>query len=264
VAVDQRGQSGELHSDTGEPTASAASNIPRMSMVRYSVMALCALVFLHHAVSAVRYQFSDRWVSYDTLVAQLTPRNDVATAIDYLQHLRNGDYEEFADPPSPDVRAHMGPPFFEEMRQESPREEPTDIKPIGSHIFNHGRGGASPRTVSVSLLYRFPSCWVSGEVVTYTDGDEKIVKGVHVKRWSNSPREATRATLGNADAKQWLMLVLAIAIPIFMLVTALICVRTVRSTKSLWSWIPFILSLTSEEPTRQHASRRPRGEGTTG
>jgi hypothetical protein len=212
-----------------------------MTVLRYAIMAVCVLTFVSLAASPIVYLTGDRGSGYDALVAKVAPPDDVAFTGDFLRLVRDDKYDSFVARLNPDIRPHLGPTVFDPMRREFPAGEAVETKPIGVHVSTYVRGGTSTQTVSITLLYRFPSCWVSGEVVTASQGNSKIVQGVHVKRWAESLRDAHRVTLSNAGAMQLLMLLLAIAIPVFMLTTALVCARTVKSTKSLWFWIPFIL-----------------------
>lgn len=76
-------------------------------------------------------------------------------------------------------------------------------------------------------------------IVDNTDGKNQIA-AFHLERLDKSAKELSTFTLTDKTPVHYLILVLAVIIPIFILITLIICIRT-PIKKHKWLWIIFIL-----------------------
>ena len=166
---------------------------------------------------------------------ELIPQAGSEFAKSYLQSLQTRDFIT--------VREHLDPrvdsPSDEKLTEIAnlfPQSNLIDTELVGSQVKvvdSHWHG-------NFTFEYQFSTGWaLANAVLEKTDNSISVI-GFNVYKRTASLKETNKFTLNNKSAVHYLMLACSILIPIFVLVTAFICIRT-PMPKRKWVWVIFIL-----------------------
>ncbi len=117
-----------------------------------------------------------------------------------------------------------------------PSGEPESITLVGAHRFTSD--GTS--RLDLTYEYEFRDQWVLASVVMEKRDGESRIMGLNVNPQQESLKEQNRFTLSGKTPKHYLILLLAIVLPLFTLWTLVLCIRTTFKGKK-WPWILFVL-----------------------
>lgn len=167
---------------------------------------------------------------------KFAPPDDDAFAQQYLRILREGDLEKaksLLDPQlvGPGVDSNLGA-VASFLRQ----GESASFELVGCNIVS----GQGRRRTDLTYECQLADSWLAASVVVDTVAGKKLIVGVHVTPVAGPLGEANAFSLSGKGAGHYVMLWLAIAIPVFILCTLIVCIRT-RMRRRKWLWIIFIL-----------------------
>ena len=166
----------------------------------------------------------------------IAPADDEEFAKQYLEILREGDLEKaksLLDPglvrPGIDSKLDAVASFLRQA-------EPISFELVGCNVFS---GQGKRRT---NLTYECPrgDSWLLASVVVDTVKGKKRIFGVNVHPIAQPLGEINAFALSGKSATHYVMLCLATGIPIFIVCTLVLCIRT-KMRKRKWLWIIFIL-----------------------
>lgn len=123
-----------------------------------------------------------------------------------------------------------------EMADVFPSGEPESVTLVGAHRFTSD--GTS--RLDLTYEYEFPDQWVLASVVLEESNGESKIVGLNVNPQKESLKEQNRFTLSGKTPAHYLILLLAIVLPLFTLWTLILCIRTNIKGKK-WPWILFVL-----------------------
>lgn len=174
--------------------------------------------------------------SQDALLQKFASPEEQATAKKYVDDLRAGQYAQIeavmdSRLKSPTLRATL-----QQMAAAMPDEEPSSVKLVGAESTMSPAGTIK----NLTFEYRFSDRWVLINVATHRKGDEFALVGFNIYPQAQSLEELSRFRLSGKSPGQYLVLVLAILLPLFSLYALIACIRT-RMTRRKWLWILFIL-----------------------
>ena len=86
----------------------------------------------------------------------------------------------------------------------------------------------------------FEEGWAVAEVVLAKENERLVVKGVHVNRLSQSLEETNAFALSGKSITHYLFLIGAVAIPLFIVFSLVLCVKTSMERRK-WLWVIFVL-----------------------
>jgi hypothetical protein len=181
--------------------------------------------------------FSMVGCSRDALLQKFASAEDQVTAKKYVDYLRAGQFaalEAAADPRinSPGLRGTL-----EQMERLIPDEDPISTKLVGAETM-HGPDGT---TKNLTFEYQFGDRWLLLNVATYQKDEEPLtIVGLHVYPQAQSLEEQNRFGLAGKSPAQYLILVLAILLPLITLYALILCAKTQMIGRK-WPWIVFIL-----------------------
>jgi hypothetical protein len=169
-------------------------------------------------------------------ISRIAPDDDEALAQDYLTALRARDFATATRLLDPQF---VGPGIESKMVTVADflnRGEPLSVELVGCNVaFTAGK-----RRSQLTYQYRFADSWLLAGITIDTIGATKKVFGVTVNPIPRSLEELNAFTFSGKGARHYAVLFLAGAIPVFILVTLILCLRTkVRRRK--WLWMIFIL-----------------------
>jgi len=163
------------------------------------------------------------------------PKVESEFAKQHLAQLAARDFtsvESKLDPSlvAPDTRSKL-----EEMARLFPAGNPKSVATIGAHT-NVVNGTA---TYNLSYEYEYSTAWLVANVVLRRKGTDLIVLGTHVNRNTQSLKYANQFSFGGKSALHYLVLAMAICVPLFILYSLVLCFRT-KFPKRKWLWVLFV------------------------
>jgi hypothetical protein len=166
----------------------------------------------------------------------MVPDEDEKLAKECLKALSMRDFET--------VKSQLDPQFVKPGIESDISETadmldhgvPLSLELVGCNVFS----SSGKRRSSLTYQYQFPDSWVLASVTVDTVNGNQKVFGVSVQPIPKSLRELNAFTFADKDVQHYVMLILSMAIPLFILITLVICIRT-KLKKRKWLWIIFIL-----------------------
>ncbi len=125
---------------------------------------------------------------------------------------------------------------LERIASQFPGEAPLDVEVVGSQVTSRPQGTATHLT----FQYHYPDKWLLVSVLLNKQGDSTLVAGLNVQPIRDSLENINRFTLDGKSLVHYLMLALAIAIPLFVIYALVLCIRTPMPRRK-WLWVLFIL-----------------------
>ena len=174
------------------------------------------------------------------MVNRFAPVEDVATAKKYIGLLRDGGFEQIEKDMDPALMTSETRQKLGHMAALIAPQRPTSVKVVGAQVSRVSRPERSYTDTSITLEYQFPGKWLIANVVTRKADRDLTIIGLHVKPIDDSLENINRFTLAGKSPLQYGVLGLAVAIPVFILCTVIVCART-RIARLKWLWILCIL-----------------------
>lgn len=172
----------------------------------------------------------------DLSESSLVPKEEMNFARDYLDRFMARDFDYVSGLLDPEIAAGASPEQFEQMLSYLPEGERLSTDLIGSQV-NTTNG---VWTGNFTFEYQFEGGWaVANAAIKRAQGKISII-GLNVYRTSGSQEELNRFSLAGKSAIHYAVLAMSVAVPLFILVTLMFCIRT-PIQKRKWLWILFIL-----------------------
>ncbi|MEK8020987.1 MAG: hypothetical protein VSS75_029305 [Candidatus Parabeggiatoa sp.] len=170
------------------------------------------------------------------LFDQFAPQEEIEFSKQYLTFFQKEDFDGLENKMNPALKNEQLRTKLEQMAAFFPKEKPKDIKIVGSHTFT------SPqfRQFNLTFQYDFSNKWLLVNIVLHKKGDELLVNGINVQPLSDSLENMNRFTFQSKPIGNYLILALAIIIPLFIIFALVLCIKT-PMPKRKWLWIIFIL-----------------------
>jgi len=121
-----------------------------------------------------------------------------------------------------------------------PDGEPDSVELTNHNWFTLKSSSADQTRVGLEFQYHYKNLWILEEIALLKERGTVRVYGFHVSPIPDSLENINRFDLRNKPTIAYVFLALVIAIPIFILVTAGICIMTPMAKKK-WLWLIFIL-----------------------
>ena len=170
------------------------------------------------------------------LIDRFTPKEQAAQAQHVFEQLAQRDFEGIEKQLVPELRTSATREQLEAVAALIPAEAALGVKTVGAYK-NVGTEGTS---YNLSFEYRYSKSWLLFNVVMQEKDGKTLLAGLHVQPSSQSTQEAAPFVLADKSLLHYAVLAWAIANPLFMLVTAVFCARTLK-TKRKWLGVVFIL-----------------------
>ena len=151
--------------------------------------------------------------SYEQVAEKLIPKKESAFAQEYLLRLKNRDFDYINSLLSPEIAAQVNDELLEEMAGYFRGGEPLSVKIIGSqvNVFNDSWQG------NFTFEYEFESGWnLANAALRKTDIGYEVV-GLNVYQTEKSQKEIHAFKLSSKSLLQYLVLLLAVIVPLFIL-----------------------------------------------
>jgi len=174
--------------------------------------------------------------TYQDMMDKLVPKEEAKMAEDYLTKLRERDFEFVKSKLSNKLKPQVTDLLLVQLAEYFRGGELISTELIGSqvHVFNGVWQG------NFTYEYHFSEGWNLANAAFRKVDDKYEVIGINVYQTEMSQKEFHAFTLSNKTLLHYLVLVMAIFVPLFILVSTYFCVRT-PIPKRKWLWVIFIL-----------------------
>ena len=173
---------------------------------------------------------------YSNSRGSLVPSAEAEVAKEILVRLRAGDFEYIQERLHAGVRNDVSDDKLRELAGYFPSGEPMSTTLIGSqvHLMNSVWHG------NFTFEYEFQDGWALANAILQRSDNELRVLGVGVYQTEASQKEINRFTLAQKSLIHYVVFTLAVVVPLFILVTLVVCIRTPIQRKK-WLWAVFVL-----------------------
>ncbi|MHC4563462.1 MAG: hypothetical protein ACYS8X_11900 [Planctomycetota bacterium] len=166
---------------------------------------------------------------------KVVPAEDDQLAREMITILQSGDLELFAEGIERSVLGDDPEKVVQTLYDYLDHDECKSVELVGCNVV--GRSGHRRSDLTYQLEY--PNSWYTASIYIQTlDGDQHVM-GFHLNRIAASLDELTGFTLRNKGPAHYMMLILTACVPLFIILTIVLCARTKVRLKALW--IIFIL-----------------------
>lgn len=174
--------------------------------------------------------------SYEDMAAKFIPEEESGWAEDYILKLRDRDFEYVKSKLSEELRPKVTDDLLLNMVSHFRSGELISTDIIGSqvHVFNGVWQGNFTFEIQSSDGWN-----LANAAFKKVNGEPEVI-GLNVYRTEASQKEINAFTFSEKSVIHFVVLALAILIPIFILVTTVVCIRT-PIKKRKWLWVIFIL-----------------------
>lgn len=169
------------------------------------------------------------------LIDKLTPADEAAIAKDVISKLAAKDFAPIEARLAPEIVNSSTHAALEEAAKVMPPGAPKSITTIGAQTIV---GGGVTR-YNLTFEYEYPAAWIVANVVLQRRDGQLTVYGLHVNFLPQSLKQTNRFTFAGKGWLHYLVLTLAVVIPLFIIYALVVCVRTPIATRK-WLWLIFI------------------------
>jgi hypothetical protein len=174
--------------------------------------------------------------SQEELSEKLIPKEESSFAKDYLSKLRSRNFTYVKSILSPELEAQVTDELLEEIAGYFRQGEPLSVETIGSqvNVFNGQWQG------NFTFEYEFESGWnLANAALEKTDSGYQVI-GLNVYQTETSQKELNAFGFSSKSGMQYFVLCAVVLVPLFILFTLIVCIRTPIERKK-WLWVIFIL-----------------------
>jgi hypothetical protein len=171
------------------------------------------------------------------LVEKMADPEKLKIARSYHERLVAGEVEVLAAELDPAIRTGKEIEQLNFMRTLIPPGPPRSVEIVGYYM-HYTNGQVS---YNVTHQYAYEGKWVISNVVWTDKGNAtRQILGMNITPLDQSLQEIHAFTFRRAGLAHYLVLIAAMVIPVFVLVTLVVCIRT-KLPRRKWLWVLFIL-----------------------
>lgn len=163
------------------------------------------------------------------------PKEESAIAKKVLFQLAAKDYGAIEKQLDPSVKNASVQAALEQMAAMFPPEEPKSVNTVGANTSTVN----DVTTYNLTFEHEFSNAWLLTNVVLQKRDAQITVLGLHVTPMKQSLKELNRFTFAGKGILHYIVFGLAIAIPLFIVFTLVLCFRT-PIAKRKWLWLLFV------------------------
>ncbi|HEY1769250.1 MAG TPA: hypothetical protein VGG02_03225 [Chthoniobacterales bacterium] len=170
---------------------------------------------------------------------KFVPKDDDASARRFLDAVRRGDFARADGMLDATLRGAKSARGLRDLNAVLAHGEPVSVEVIGVGVFGITSSRDSRQTTNLSYQIHFRDTWAAGNVALGHKSGAVSVLGAHFQTIPDSLEVLNRFTFAGKSPLHYLVFALCIAVPVFILVVLVICIRSPIRWK--WLWIIFIL-----------------------
>ncbi|HXB59487.1 MAG TPA: hypothetical protein VNU95_07975 [Candidatus Acidoferrales bacterium] len=172
----------------------------------------------------------------NSLIEKFASPEDKTTATKYIALLRQKQFEPIERDLDPSLKSDLKQDTLEKMANAIPTQEPVSVKIVGAYSSQED----DIYKDDLTFEYEFPTNWLLINVATQKKSGVSTIIGFNVYEMSDSLENLNKFTLAGKNLLQYAMLAFAILVPLFIVYTLVLCIRT-KMKRRKWLWIIFIL-----------------------
>lgn len=167
---------------------------------------------------------------------KMVPEADDTFARNRIDQLRQGRFEQIQRELDASISDPNPPQTLSTMERMFPAGEPKSVKAVDiKFIENQGSS-----THSLTLEYEFSEAWLLVNIAIKRADGRSTISAFNVTRIADGLENINRFSLVGKSGLQYLVLFLALALPLFTFYALLLCLREKRKNFK-WLWAVFIL-----------------------
>jgi hypothetical protein len=166
---------------------------------------------------------------------KFVPTEEVEYSKRFIASLSSRDFTAAEGQLDPSL---LGPSARSQLQQVAelfPQGAPREIQVVGANTMRSPQG----QDFDLTFQYSYPDKWLLANVVLQKRGGTLKVAGVHVNPLRDSLQNTNGFTFAGKSLVHYIFLVLAVAIPLFVVFALVACART-AVPKRKWLWFLFI------------------------
>jgi hypothetical protein len=164
------------------------------------------------------------------------PKEEAAFAERYIALFQSRDFDAIEAGIDPKLKDPQLRPKLEQLAALFPGEQVSAIAVVGANTLTSG----DTTRFNLTFQYQFPTKWLLANVVLDRRAGALTVMGVSVNPIPDSLENLNSFTFDNKPASDYVVLALAILVPLFIIVSLVTCFLT-PIPKRKWLWLIFIL-----------------------
>ena len=168
-------------------------------------------------------------------INKVTPPEDDIFARELITKLQDEDYDFIINNFDKTALGNTPQANLQKLYKYIDHDRPNSIELVGCSILSI----KGERHTKLTYQLEFPNSWYTSDISIVTHGSVRKVIRFYLNKIPNSLEEINKFTLKEKTYFHYLILINAIGIPIFVIYSLIICVKS--KIKRKWLWIPFIL-----------------------
>ena len=169
------------------------------------------------------------------LLQKFIPKEDDAFARRFIEVVRVGDYAAAQQMLDSTVRGEEAAKGLQALHEVIAHGEPVAVETIGCNV----QSLQGTRKTNLSYQIHFLDAWAVGNVYLEQKGDTSFVFASRFQPTPDSLEVLNRFSIRGKPPMHYAVLAACIAIPVFILYTLVVCIRS--RVRRKWLWIIFIL-----------------------
>ena len=169
------------------------------------------------------------------LIDKFAPQEEVGKAKQLVVQLAAKDYGAIQAQLDTKLRTPDLQETLERLTKTIPTENPKSINIVGAQTFTNG----DVTNYNLTFEYEYTNSWLLTNVQMVRSGSQLVVTGLHIQPEQTSLKELNRFSLSEKGFLHYVFLVLAVAIPLFVVYVLRLCYKT-PGIKRKWLWYVFI------------------------
>jgi len=172
-------------------------------------------------------------------IQKFVPKDDDAFARRFVEAVSNKRYEEAKAMLTPDIRSSADSDL-PRMQPFVDHGQPQSFESIACTInYNATSGGKPNKKVELTYQLHFTDAWALVDIIVQSSSDGRYVGGAHFYSLPDSLAVLNRFTFENKTAIHYVFFAGCILVPLFIIVTVIICIWS--RIRRRWLWVIFIL-----------------------
>jgi hypothetical protein len=170
------------------------------------------------------------------LMKKMVPAADEAFARERVDQLRQGRFEQIEQELDPSIGDPNPRGTLTTMAAMFPAEEPKSVKVVDmKFLYNDGSSSHN-----LTLEYEFSAEWLLVNIALKAADGHPTITAFNVTPVADGLENVNRFSLEDKSGLQYLMLLLAVAVPLFTFYAFAVCLRT-KKQNFKWLWAIFVL-----------------------
>ncbi|MBO0695369.1 MAG: hypothetical protein J2P56_04615, partial [Verrucomicrobia bacterium] len=180
-------------------------------------------------------------VDEKAMIQKFAPKDDDDVARNFIDLIRQGRYDEVKPMLDRAVQAKADAATLDQLHQVVNHGDPIAVELVGANVnfFKAWDASASKRQTNLTYQLQFHDAWAVAVFAIETDSTGRHISGANFQALPDSLQVLNQFTFKNKPAIHYLFFFASLLIPLFIIATIIVCLRS--GVRRRWLWIIFIL-----------------------